>query len=131
MVYTLPSLKLIKFVNHHLNTEWKLSWHQLFDDKNFTKWYLINFVHWVGTAPFVLWTSKLNSCIKRIQNKYKIDSIKKTVRVDYHKKRYFANEEQIIWWPFVKLSMFRKYHKECLLVSWHCVLNVIFLIKNV
>ena len=39
MVYTYG----LNFLNHLLNTEWKLSWPQLFEDKNFTKWRLINF----------------------------------------------------------------------------------------
>ena len=50
MVNTVPSLKLIAFVNHLLNTESQLSWSQLFDDTTFTKLCLINFVHKAVTA---------------------------------------------------------------------------------
>ena len=43
-----------------------------------------------------------------MQNKYKNDLIKKTEREDYGRKKYFANQEQIICWPFAQLGMFRK-----------------------
>ena len=116
MVNTVPSLKLIAFVNHLLNTESQLSWPQLFDDTSFTKLCLINFVHKAVTArppiPLVLWTCRINFCIKRAQNTHKNDSIKKTERDDYERKKSFASEEQIIWWPFVQLSMFRKRLKD-------------------
>ena len=46
--------------------------------------------------PLVLRTGRLNSRIKRIQNKYKNDLIKKTEREGHDRKKYFADEEQII-----------------------------------
>ena len=131
MVYTVPSLKLIVFVNHILNRECQLSWPQLFDDKSITKWCLINFGHWASTAPLVLRTARLNSFMKRVQNKCKNDSIKRTEKGRLRQEKTFcergANHLMTICsTQYVSKNVL----KTCPLVSCACVLDFIFVINN-